>query len=59
MFDFTGSVPGYNQLREILYPELQALYIGEKSPEEAARDYQENGNRVISESREDSVIYND
>lgn len=59
MFDFTGSVPGYNQLREVLYPELQALFTGEKSPEEAAKGYHEKGNDVISESREDSVIYND
>lgn len=58
LFDFTGSVPGYNQLREVLYPELQALFTGEKTPEEAAKSYEEKGNEVIEESRADSVIHN-
>lgn len=58
MFDFTGSVPGYNQLREVLYPELQALFTGQKTAEEAAKSYEEKGNEVIEESRADSVIHN-
>lgn len=58
LFDFTGSVPGYNQLREVLYPELQAIFTGEKTPEEAAESYEEKGNEVIKESREESVIDN-
>ncbi len=58
MFSFTGNVPGYNELRQVLYPELQALYTGEKSPEEAVKDYQKKGNNVIEKAKEDSVIYN-
>lgn len=57
MFNFTGNVPGYNQLRQVLYPELQALFLGSKSPADVVRDYQENGNRVISEAKKMSVIY--
>src|SRR5699024_2600438 len=37
MFNFTGNVPGYGELRQVLYPELQAIYTGEKSPEEAMK----------------------
>ncbi|WP_026907182.1 ABC transporter substrate-binding protein [Paucisalibacillus globulus] len=58
MFSFTGNVPGYSELRQVLYPELQALYIGDKTPEEAIAAYQEKGNEVIEKSKADSVIYN-
>jgi multiple sugar transport system substrate-binding protein len=57
VFSFTGNVPGYNQLRQVLYPELQALYTGQKSAEEIVKDYQEKGNDIIKESKEDSVIF--
>lgn len=56
VFSFTGNVPGYNQLRQVLYPELQALYTGQKSAEEIIKDYQEKGNEIIKESKEDSII---
>jgi multiple sugar transport system substrate-binding protein len=56
IFSFTGGVPGYNQLRQVLYPELQALYTGQKTPEQVVKDYQKAGNQIIDESRESSVI---
>ena len=58
IFNFTGNVPGYSQLRQVLYPELQALYTGQVTPAEAVKNYQEKGNKVISEAKEDSVIFN-
>lgn len=58
MFNFTGNVPGYSQLRQVLYPELQALYTGQKNAEEAMKSYQLNGNKVIEDSKINSVIYN-
>lgn len=58
LFNFTGNVPGYSQLREVLYPELQALYTGSKTPEQAVKDYQEKGNKVIQTNKESSIIYN-
>lgn len=58
MFNFTGNVPGYSQLRQVLYPELQAMFMGAKSPAEAVRDYQEGGNSVIEAAKKTSVIYN-
>ncbi|WP_316568911.1 extracellular solute-binding protein [Neobacillus sp. YIM B06451] len=58
MFNFTGSVPSYSELRQVLYPELQALYTGEKTPAQAVKDYQKNGNSVIENAKANSVIYN-
>lgn len=58
MFNFTGNVPGYGELRQVLYPELQALYTGEKTAEEAIKDYQTKGNEVINNAKQDSVIFN-
>ncbi|MET3697870.1 multiple sugar transport system substrate-binding protein [Bacillus oleivorans] len=58
LFNFTGNVPGYNQLRQVLYPELQALYIGDKTPEQVVKAYQEKGNEVIETAKQDSVLFN-
>lgn len=58
MFNFTGNVPGYGELRQVLYPELQALYTGEKTAEEVMESYQTKGNDVIEKAKKDSVIFN-
>ena len=50
-------MPGYSELRQVLYPELQALYTGEKTAEEAVKDYQTKGNEVINNAKTSSVIY--
>ncbi|MBO9596595.1 MAG: extracellular solute-binding protein [Cohnella sp.] len=57
LFNFTGNVPGYSQLREVLYPELQALYMGAKTPEQVVEEYQAKGNKVIENNKASSVIY--
>ncbi|OOC59178.1 ABC transporter substrate-binding protein [Paenibacillus ihbetae] len=57
LFNFTGNVPGYSQLRQILYPELQAIFIGEKEPAQAVKDYQTQGNAVIQKAKESSSVY--
>ncbi|RIE04131.1 extracellular solute-binding protein [Cohnella faecalis] len=57
LFNFTGNVPGYSQLREVLYPELQALYMGAKKPEQVVKDYQEKGNKLIETNKASSVIF--
>jgi multiple sugar transport system substrate-binding protein len=56
MFNFTGGVPGYSQLRQVLFPELQAVYTGQKTPAQAAKDYQTQGNKIISDAKASSVI---
>ncbi|WP_240415724.1 ABC transporter substrate-binding protein [Paenibacillus periandrae] len=57
LFNFTGNVPGYSQLREVLYPGLQALYTGAKTPEQFVKEYQTGGNKVIQTNKENSIIY--
>lgn len=59
LFNFSGNVPGYSELRQVLYPELQALFTGQKTPAEAVESYQENGNAVINNAKADSVIYSE
>lgn len=56
VFNFTGNVAGYNQLRQVLYPELQALFTGSKTPAEMMKDYEEKGNKVIEEAQAGSII---
>ncbi|WP_440897027.1 ABC transporter substrate-binding protein [Amphibacillus sp. Q70] len=58
LFNFSGNVPGYNELRQVLFPELQAIYTEEKTPAEAVESYQQLGNAVIEQAKEESVIYN-
>ncbi len=56
IFNFTGNLPGYTELRQVLFPELQAVYTGQKTPEQALADYQAGANKVLEEARKDSVI---
>ena len=58
IFNFTGNVPGYSQLRQVLYPELQAMFTKQSTPADAVKNYQEKGNQVINDAKEDSVIFN-
>lgn len=58
IFNFSNNMPGYNELRNVLFPELQAVYTGQKTPQEAMDSYVEAGNKVIEEGRTKSVIYN-
>ena len=58
LFNFTGNVPGYSQLRQAFYPELQAIYTGQKTPEQAVKDLQTNGNKIIKDAKANSVISN-
>lgn len=56
VFNFTGNVAGYSELRQVLYPELQALFTGAKTPAETVKDYQTKGNEVLKNAKASSVI---
>lgn len=58
IFNFSNNMPGYNELRNVLFPEIQAALTGQKTAQEAMDSYVEKGNAVISEGRTSSVIYN-
>ena len=51
-------MPGYNELRNVLFPELQAALTGQKTAQQAMDDYVAKGNVVIDEGRASSVVYN-
>lgn len=58
IFNFSNNIPGYNELRNVLFPELQAALTGQKTAQEALDSYVANGNKVIDEGRASSVVYN-
>lgn len=58
IFNFSNNMPGYNELRNVLFPELQAALTGQKTAQEAMDSYVEKGNTVIDEGRAGSVVYN-
>ena len=58
IYNFSNNIPGYNELRNVLFPELQAAFTGQKTAQEALDSYVEKGNVIIDEGRANSVIYN-
>ncbi|MDD4850544.1 MAG: extracellular solute-binding protein [Gemmiger sp.] len=58
IYNFSNNMPGYKELRNVLFPELQAAFTGEKTAQQALDSYVEKGNAVIEEGRKVSVIYN-
>lgn len=58
IFNFSNNMPGYNELRNVLFPELQAALTGQKTAQQAMDDYVAKGNTVIDEGRASSVVYN-
>ena len=58
IFNFSNNMPGYNELRNVLFPELQAALTGQKTAQQAMDDYVAKGNVVIDEGRASSVVYN-
>lgn len=57
LFNFTGNVPSYLQLRQILFPAIQSVYIGDKTSQQALDDYAAEGNKIIEAGKTDSAIY--
>ena len=56
--NFSNNSPGYAELRNTFFPELQAVFTGEKNPEQALNDFAKQGNRIIKENKKKSVILN-
>ncbi|WP_414838810.1 ABC transporter substrate-binding protein [Carnobacterium sp. TMP28] len=56
IFNFSNNTPGYAELRNAFFPELQAVFTDEKTPQEALDSFAENGNRIIDTNTEKSVI---
>ena len=58
LFNFSRNLAGYTELRNVLFPELQAVLTGVKTPQEALDAYVESGNAILEEGRSSSVVYN-
>lgn len=56
VYNFSNNTPGYAELRNILYPELQAVFTGQKSAQEALDSYADQANTIIERSTERSAI---
>lgn len=56
VINFSNNTPGYAELRNAFFPELQAVFTGEKTPKEAVDNFTDQGNRIIETNKKKSVI---
>lgn len=56
VYDFTGGVPGYVETRAFLFPAIQSCISGEKSGEDALKEFDQRSNKVIEEYTKRSVV---
>ncbi len=54
--NFSNNTAGYSELRNVFFPEIQAVLIGEKNAQEALDSYVEKGNDIIERGNEQSLI---
>lgn len=55
--NFTGNNPNWRGVREAFYPCIRDLLYGEKTPEEVARELDENCNAAIDEGYATSTLH--
>lgn len=55
IFNFSNNTPGYAELRNILFPELQAVFTGAKTPKQALDTYVEFSNKIIEKEQAASL----
>lgn len=56
IFNFSNNSPGYAELRNAFFPELQAVFTDEKTPQEALDSFTKAGNTIIDRNTETSQI---
>ncbi|MGO3838418.1 MAG: ABC transporter substrate-binding protein [Vagococcus sp.] len=56
IINFSNNTPGYAELRNAFFPELQAVFTGDKTAQEAMDSFTENGNRIIDTNTKKSTI---
>lgn len=56
IINFSNNTAGYAELRNAFFPELQAVYTGEKTPQEALDSFAEAGNKIIDTNKAKSVL---
>lgn len=58
VINFSNNTPGYAEIRNALYPELQAALTGEKTSQEALDSFVESGNKAINKGLRRSKALN-
>lgn len=58
IINFSNNTPGYAELRNIFFPELQAVFTDVKTEKEALDNFTEQGNRIIETNKKKSTILN-
>ncbi|OTO01291.1 ABC transporter substrate-binding protein [Enterococcus sp. 5B3_DIV0040] len=56
IINFSNNTPGYAELRNAFFPELQAVFTDAKTPKEALDNFTEQGNRIVENNKKKSVI---
>ena len=56
IINFSNNMAGYAEFRNVFFPEIQAVLIGEKTPQEALDSLVENGNQIIETGNNQSLI---
>lgn len=56
IINFSNNMAGYAEFRNVFFPEIQALLIGEKTAQEALDSLVENGNQIIETGNNQSLI---
>lgn len=59
VINFSNNSPSYVEIRNALFPELQAVLTGEKSPKEALNAFVEKGNKAVEDGLKNSKALND
>ncbi|MFL2076428.1 ABC transporter substrate-binding protein [Marinilactibacillus psychrotolerans] len=56
VYNFSNNTPGYAELRNVLYPELQAVFTGEKTSQEALDSYTDKASQIIEDATQRSQV---
>lgn len=59
VINFSNNTPGYAEVRNALFPEIQAVLTGEKDAQAALDSFVENGNKAIEKGQKLSKVLND
>ncbi|AYQ24059.1 MULTISPECIES: ABC transporter substrate-binding protein [Enterococcus] len=56
IINFSNNVPGYSELRNALFPQIQAVYTDTSTPQKAMDEFVQQGNQILENNMKKSVI---
>ncbi|MGM0209014.1 multiple sugar transport system substrate-binding protein [Enterococcus sp. DIV0421] len=57
--NFSNNTPSYGEVRNVFFPEIQSVLIGDKTPQEALDSFAKNANNIIEKAKKQSKILED